>query len=598
MATPTFLLRVEGVNFDRTLFDTNDLSTIRGGSLALLKLDLAVDRALEGWAKVQKVYSGASQAAFTFAREGAPGAVIDEARRRVADALAGRSGDIFDPDDVVVRGDRLPQPGPIPFSTLTFVVDVVAVAEAPNASGRDPLEAALDRAEARNHARQFRQWTVDPIALGGAGRADDLDGIRPAVEQIDIRGGSGPATRKWVSRSVRERRDFGRRARRTFYRTELRDGWEEILRSSDGDRLGFTDNFEEICAEPPEPRALPESLKNKIAVIYADGNAFGATRAAVTPSDGRSRATIFSERLGELRRRLLERILRWYAAPEGGPAPSPFLVPGGDGTDDLRFETLLWGGDEMAFVLPSWLAVDFVEAFFDATKDWEIGGRRLTHAVGVAVGHYKTPIRQLRHIAKDAAELAKIAFPRPQKLDGSPETVWTPPNTVTFEIFESIAPPDVALGDHRAGVFATAADWDTQIALAKRIAFDAMKFKAVTERIATLSGHGRDEAFPRSQLYAALRTLRALGLDQSSAEADEYVEKDLAIWARRMGRDEVTTITDLRPPPAPGDEPIGTAGQASGSRAGLALDVALLVHLWDYVHPLTERYPTFPALKD
>lgn len=592
MTTPTYLLRVEGVNFDRTLFDTNDLSTIRGGSLALLKLGLAVEAALKGWAEVVPVYAGASQGAFTFTRDGAPAEVIAEARRRVVETLASRTAEIHDPLDVEVRGDRLPPRRPIPFSTLTFVVDVVAVAAAPGATRSAALEAALDRAEALNHTRQHRQWTVDPVAAGGAGRADDLDGIRPAVERIEIRGGGGPTTKQWLSRSVLDRRDYGRRARQTFYRSELGSTWTDVLGPPHGERFGFTDSFEEIRADPPEPGALAESSRTKIAVVYADGNAFGDTRRALTPSEGRTRAQIFSERLGDLRRRLLTRILRWYVVPSDERGRSPYLARNG-GDLNLRFETLLWGGDEMTFVLPSWLAVDFVTAFFEATADWRIGERPLTHAVGVAVGHHKTPIRQLGHIAKEAAELAKVAFARPTAADEAPRSDRVPPNTVTFEIFESIAAPDVWLGAHRAGVFATKPDWDTQIALARRIAFDGGTFAALVDRMAGLAGHGRTEAFPRSQLYAALRSLRAAGLDQTSPDADDRVATDLATWARRMGRDEEAVIAGLRLARAPDTD--REAGTAAGGRAGLALDIALLVQLWDYVHPLGDRRPTFPA---
>lgn len=43
----TALLRVEGVNFDSSVLDTNDLSTIRGGSFLFLDVIWAIDAALQ-----------------------------------------------------------------------------------------------------------------------------------------------------------------------------------------------------------------------------------------------------------------------------------------------------------------------------------------------------------------------------------------------------------------------------------------------------------------------------------------------------------------------------------------------------------------------
>lgn len=54
------------------------------------------------------------------------------------------------------------------------------------------------------------------------------------------------------------------------------------------------------------------------------------------------------------------------------------------------------------FVLPAWLVVPFVSGFFRTTAGWAItpdgaeeksAGTLLTHAVGVAIAHYKTPSR-------------------------------------------------------------------------------------------------------------------------------------------------------------------------------------------------------------
>lgn len=58
-----WLFHVEGVNFESTVEDTDDLSTLRGGSLALLRLPEGAAEAVGHGAKIVDI--GASRAVFT-----------------------------------------------------------------------------------------------------------------------------------------------------------------------------------------------------------------------------------------------------------------------------------------------------------------------------------------------------------------------------------------------------------------------------------------------------------------------------------------------------------------------------------------------------
>jgi hypothetical protein len=551
MATRDFLIRIEGVNFDATINDTNDLSTIRGGSLALLRLAEAVTEALPG---ARLITSGASQAVFRCPAEGAPADVAARIRRDVGARFAGGP-------DARGGGDRPP------FGQLTVVVDAVP-----------DLPGAIARLEAMNHARQLRQWTVVPLRFAAApgNRADPFDGVRPASEPVRLPPGKvltlddrdGGATVA-LSPSVAARRAFGRRARQRFYRTELPDTWKARLRAEE--RAGvdakalysFTNSTEDMVAEAP--RGLAPSPVGKIAVVYADGNAFGALR-------DRLGAEAFGAKLAPLRRDLLDRTLRWYTESEAEKEGSPFVVwDPASRTYGLRLETLLWGGDELMFVLPSWLAVAFVQGFFAATRDWTIGGSPLTHAVGVAIAHHKTPIRQLQAIAHAAADLAKEAGLRQS-------------NSVTFDVFESLAPPDIGIGTARARVFQTADDRDGHLDLARSLAISGDAFDDVVAAIERAKS-GAAGALPRSQLYGALRAVRARvsGGDYRDPDATRVVEEIFDVYARRMGLSAATLI-----------DRIPRFGDRTGRRA-LAFDVAMTTAFWDYVEPLGTRLPAFPA---
>ena len=186
-----YVIRAEGVNFAATLDDTQDLSTIRGAGLALLALSAAVKAGLEeaGAHDIKLVFSGASQAAFGFLVE-AGGA--ETVRLTVLQRLR-RLGP---------RGE--------PFPHLSFVVDVV--------EGEDEI-----LAEARNHGRQFREWTVPlPDFTKGAPEFDYFDRMRPATQRVKLPPGKLPgekiadAIEQRLSPSTAARHEFGRKMRQGF----------------------------------------------------------------------------------------------------------------------------------------------------------------------------------------------------------------------------------------------------------------------------------------------------------------------------------------------------------------------------------------------
>lgn len=555
-----WVLRVEGVNFDATIDDTNELSTKRGASLALLRLDTVVRAELAALElKCVREFSGASQCAFWF---DASETEAEDLRKKVDDALkkAGQKSE--------------------PFPYLTFVVDIA----------NDDDKQGVARAEARNHARQFRQWTLPPQPFTDRAKdADPFENVRPGTEESYLPKGKvlrpheDPPDQKaydpktysieYLSKSVASRRSFGRVQRQRFYRDELgKERATDILGDPTGG-LSFTNEFKDIVANPPDE--VPLSLKSKIAVVYADGNKFGRIREEVPPD-------VFSRQLKTLRTGLLENILRWYARGAKETANwGDFAVRDDDKpTLGLRFETLLWGGDECAFVLPAWLVVPFVSGFFRTTAGWAIGrdegedksaGTPLTHAVGVAIAHYKTPIRQLTRIAKEAADGAKDADLRDK-------------NSVTFEIFESLAPPDTDLGPTRRRLYGVKTKGDAaDKALAKQLAFPGDAFDTVVANMKKLAkGTDGMEPFPRSQIYGALRKASEAG-DLTGKEAQDAIVGYLDTFAKRPeGKEHRAHLEAWRLPAC-----------LDGVTRDWAVELALITQLWDYADPLNGRVKPF-----
>lgn len=539
-----WILRAEGVNFDATLLDTSDLSTVRGASLALLRLDEVIAGALGDGAGVRKLFSGASQCAFVFEAPDAPAA--EALRGRVAHALnEGGSG--------------------LPTAHLCIMVDVAPLA----GEGLEAELAALTVAEARNRTRQFRSWTLDPVPPErGATRADALDRTRPASTSIRRpTSADGQMEQLPVSQAVKAKREFGRKARQDFYRSPAGLGMEaaqRILGVEDG--LRFTDSIEDIVTAAPED--MPLSVRGKVALVYADGNGFGAKVRQVGPER-------FGAELAARRRDLLAAVLSWYAQGSKGSNWRHFATLDPDGRPRLRFETLLWGGDEFAFAMPAWLVFPFLEGLFSLTARWTVSGADgavlpLTHAFGVAIANRKTPIRQLLTIAKAAADLSKGAG-------------ITGEDSVAFEIFESLTPPDLSdgLSHLRARTFGADPRLDASLA------FPGGAFRTLTDGLFHLAA---PEGFPRSQLYGALRAARDTALAKGekgrhlfAPEAADAAIRHLDAYTQRPGGREAVDLLSANLPPTCG----------SGERP-LPVALALIAQLWDYAQA-SEVIDTMPV---
>lgn len=406
-AMSEWYLRIKGVNFSTTVYDTQDLGATQGASLALLEAPRRVAKELG----LETVWQGASQGVFRVAADRAE-AVAQSVRH-------------------FLRTES-------PFRQLCFVVDVAEDEE---------------RAAALNRFRQMRELSVPLPASVGRGCCP-VDRVRPGTE-AETKDDNDVS----VSASVRERRDYRRARRQSFYQDEIGleipdEDWERFAHS-------FHDIVAKYPADTPEakhnpPSNVPEALHNKMAVLYFDGNHFGKIRDNLG-------AKAFGDLLKPLRRDLMQRILE--------------VVPGGV----RRIETILWGGDEMMWVVPSRQVWPVLSTIFQQIGSWPHG---MTHAGGVVVCHHKTPIRQVVALAKGLADRAK--------------SVTREANAIQMEILESLDIPEGYLGHQREALFGTGL---------KEAAFTLRgeDWEGLTARLNRIRA---EDGLPRSQLYRLLRKAR------------------------------------------------------------------------------------------
>lgn len=363
---PQFLVRMEAVNLASSIFDTEDLSTIRGGSFACLELPQKLLRALKV-RSCKEVFSGASQAVM----------VVD------VDDDADQAS--LERQMMLLASGQAPVTG-LDEGLMDVLPHITLIGVAVPFSG--DFNMANSQALARLRRRQLSQPTIDlrQHRATRASRPCAIDGSRAAMREI-TKGDESLL----VSESVYTRRRLGVQGRQAIYGREIADIAQNI---------NFVDSFLELVERPPA--GTPASLSGKMAVIKLDGNKFSSIRDRFIKSsdDPAQAASDFSALVVAARRRFLSSLIkavkdddRMYAAGR-----------------KLRFETLMWGGDESLFVLPAWKLRDILSVIASdmAAEHWSLPhGERLTTGYGILVCSAKMPIAIAKSLCESLLEGAK-----------------------------------------------------------------------------------------------------------------------------------------------------------------------------------------------
>jgi hypothetical protein len=533
----SYLVRIEGADFATTLYDTDDLSTIRGASQAYIYLPAriaALFRARTGW-QVDAVLPGA--ASIGIFRAEAPGGVGEAAvENAVADAIAAPVGDAAD------RLDKVR-----PHLSFTWA----AVKESGD-YGADSYRLA-----ARAKARQLCRLSVD-VPRAEATLPCQFDRRRPAVNSVTVGGASRRA-----SASVKARHDYGRIERHRFYESEL--DWSGLDKATFAVTQSLQDLVDPLRSELDDTDRvrMPLALASKIAIVYLDGNKFTAIREATVFGDGvedkEGRHRSFDKFVREERRRdLLSRIVKRLS--RDGRHNWVYR----DGCWRLRFETLLWGGDEALFVLPAWALMDALPELMAALDGWTWeDGYTLSHAVGIAICNVKTPIAVARKLAEDIADAAKDK-------DVIGEDRRNLANAVSIQVFESVEPPRTDLSDFRAAFYGTGA----------ARAFTLKGRAEVEDMLRIIRSFQREkDGLPRSQLYRLIAEMRTIVEGPDHAETKT---RKLAAYAPPNGAALVEAFER-----SGCTIPVATLMSAAlgYTPAAPRLPFIRLAELWDYVDP-------------
>lgn len=339
-----YYLRFTAVNLSNFVYDTPDLSTVRGGGLILLNAVEKLAHRMHSH-KLQALTTGASIGLYEF---------------EAADANEARS--VCD----LVREQLVKD---LELQHATFVLSV-----SPNEEAQS-FARAIAVLQAKNAWQQMQSPSLS-LSPATAGKVCDIDLVRPATQAVPA-----PENKTYtVSESVKVRRLAGQRLKQKFYE-------EHIGRPL---QRKFTHELDELTEDE-----LKGNLDGKMAVIYLDGNSFGSIKKNVTNS--REEWLKFDHIVKSYRREMLEGLL------------DRMEIDGDWQTKEgkYRIETLLWGGDELMWIVPAWKGWETLQYFYNKSENWKFRNDDLHHSGGIVFCHHNAPIHRITKLARDIAELAK-----------------------------------------------------------------------------------------------------------------------------------------------------------------------------------------------
>jgi hypothetical protein len=425
-------VRLEGVNLSNFIHDVHDLSTIRGGSFLLLDAVAAVQEEFG----LTPISTGASMGFFS--------------------CMTGEK-----PDQVRTSIERwLHQHEQ--YRHATFVVDVRPAGD---------FLRTREELASMNRWRQFQQPALAiPRANAAAMRECSVDRVRPA----------DPSDTDGASISVSIRREHGRHEKQKFYADELRelrrDGTDAALEAliEKVERARFANDLETLTADESKKR-----LHWKMAVVYFDGNKFGERqRLCRSPDEQRA----FDLRVKALRRGALRTLVEQiFASRDNGWWTG----------ETVRLETLLWGGDELIWVVPAWKGWETLRVFYESTAAGDHGSPPLTHAGGVAFCHHTAPIHRIRGMAETLAKVCKRFMD-----DTKPPETHAARDLFAYQVFESFDLIGESLEDFRAARVPLGRDASELLVRGSTVAAIAHAFPPVRA------------SFPRSKLHDIVFGLR------------------------------------------------------------------------------------------
>lgn len=335
-----YYVRIEGVNLDKVLSDTPQVSVQRGASFLLRQAALDLPSCVP--LSLEPISVGASIGLYECDTDSASDAKITEVIR---EWLATHCE----------------------YKYFTFVVSTIPASEY---FFQDHEQLLL--------ACRLQQMQLPSLSLAGldshTSEVCGWNGILPGNAHIKLKKEEAYSILP-ISQSVLTRYEAGRKLRQDFYSREAGTAFENYK---------FTNDLHSLANDSDKGQ-----LSDKLAVFYLDGNRFGDIQRQF--ADSKEKYLAFDNTLRKyLKSFLSDFLLHAKNSPD-------YLNP----EEQLRIEILMWGGDEVLILVPAWCGLDLLTFFYEHVSHWKIEQIPLTFSAGILFANVKTPLAQLRAYVKE-----------------------------------------------------------------------------------------------------------------------------------------------------------------------------------------------------
>lgn len=195
--------------------------------------------------------------------------------------------------------------------------------------------------------------------------------------------------------------------------TQSDDKYRKVDKST-FQKLQAFDSFDKSNPNSINELAKLKNAKNKIALIYADGNALGNIVRALNKDEMKSFSTTLDNATKESFAKSCTQIKDKYG--------------------EIKIREVICGGDDLVVVCNADIALDFAKAFLEYFENLTQNihkNQNLTACAGIAFFNHKYPIHYALKLAKDLCKEAKI---RSKALD-----LTNPPSSLMFHNIQSSA---------------------------------------------------------------------------------------------------------------------------------------------------------------
>nr|CBX29210.1 hypothetical protein N47_J01910 [uncultured Desulfobacterium sp.] len=374
-----FLFRAEAVNLTPTVYDTSDISTIRGGGFYLLnRVGMLAQHT--NW-KQHLITEGASSAVFAI--------------------------ETNDPNDIRQQLLKFLYNGSQPIKEMMFIVEYI------EETNSFPEDMARLMGKVRYAQMQSPSIRIFPETLKAESGMDfdELNRVLPA-HQWD----SGKE--KNLSSFTYSRREQGKPLRQEIYKNVL---------GSNIDGYEFTNDLESLSKDSSQG-----NLDGKIAYIYIDGNKFGALQRSFSKAE----LGQYDNTLHTLKKLFLQAIInlvkdRPSFINKQKEVRLETLLWGGD---EIKLIVPAWLGWEVAS-----LFYQVVAKQNPLAPEHTPGGvinRELTYAMGLVFSHHKNPIRNIDTVAGMLVDAVKSGLKNDP--GNKPEYYKCTGNRMHYMVLESL----------------------------------------------------------------------------------------------------------------------------------------------------------------